>query len=77
LVWPIYAKARAIDACLDLRDAFGPKTDVMPLAWAVSDCLLKSHVLASSKKVESAEWGSRIGLIEDEGPSHTPGASQV
>src|SRR5262249_26937803 len=52
-----------IDIGFNLREALGPKADVMPLTRAVINRPLKANVLASSEKIEGAERGSRVWLV--------------
>jgi hypothetical protein len=70
-------KTGSVDVRFDVLKALGPKADVMPLARAVINRLLKADVLAPPEKVESAEGGSRVGFVGEEGPGHAARAYQT
>src|SRR5882672_6532161 len=57
---------------LGTREAQSPESYVMALAWAVTNRLLETDVLAASVKKEGAEGGGRIGRVEDECADHAP-----
>src|SRR5215831_1347401 len=79
LRWPVGVEPESGRSPCGLgeRKVQSPESNMMALARAVIDCLLKTEVLAAAEKIEGAERSGSVRQVQYKCPDHLPRAFQA